>query len=189
MTHAGVGRNDPCPCGSGRKYKHCCSPQRSTRAVPTLDNVPEQAVCQCGRTYVPQDYLTGIADQPSDFARCPACGKELSLATCTCGQPLTSEHREVPSTDVWLIARSVVEFRCPACGRRQAVKLRSREYRPVIALCAAVVMGAIGVGLTLWREAPTIQVVLIGVVCAVGGAAAFYCMPDLGWRMAGPPKR
>jgi hypothetical protein len=22
--HAPVGRNDPCPCGSGRKYKHCC---------------------------------------------------------------------------------------------------------------------------------------------------------------------
>ncbi|MGI3187294.1 SEC-C metal-binding domain-containing protein, partial [Nioella aestuarii] len=19
-----VGRNTPCPCGSGRKYKHCC---------------------------------------------------------------------------------------------------------------------------------------------------------------------
>jgi SEC-C motif-containing protein len=19
-----IGRNDPCPCGSGRKYKHCC---------------------------------------------------------------------------------------------------------------------------------------------------------------------
>ena len=24
----GVGRNDPCPCGSGRKAKHCCWPQR-----------------------------------------------------------------------------------------------------------------------------------------------------------------
>jgi len=25
-VHAGpkVGRNDPCPCGSGKKYKHCC---------------------------------------------------------------------------------------------------------------------------------------------------------------------
>jgi len=23
-THAGPGRNDPCPCGSGRKYKACC---------------------------------------------------------------------------------------------------------------------------------------------------------------------
>jgi len=21
-----VGRNDPCPCGSGRKYKKCCAP-------------------------------------------------------------------------------------------------------------------------------------------------------------------
>jgi hypothetical protein len=20
-----IGRNEPCPCGSGRKYKHCCS--------------------------------------------------------------------------------------------------------------------------------------------------------------------
>lgn len=23
-TPAPPGRNDPCPCGSGRKYKHCC---------------------------------------------------------------------------------------------------------------------------------------------------------------------
>lgn len=24
---AGVGRNDPCPCGSGRKFKKCCMPR------------------------------------------------------------------------------------------------------------------------------------------------------------------
>ncbi|MBU0548442.1 MAG: SEC-C domain-containing protein, partial [Candidatus Omnitrophica bacterium] len=24
-SHAKVGRNDPCPCGSGKKYKKCCS--------------------------------------------------------------------------------------------------------------------------------------------------------------------
>ena len=23
-TERGPLRNDPCPCGSGRKYKHCC---------------------------------------------------------------------------------------------------------------------------------------------------------------------
>ena len=23
-TQAKVGRNDPCPCGSGKKYKQCC---------------------------------------------------------------------------------------------------------------------------------------------------------------------
>jgi uncharacterized protein YecA (UPF0149 family) len=22
-----VGRNDPCPCGSGKKYKNCCHPK------------------------------------------------------------------------------------------------------------------------------------------------------------------
>jgi hypothetical protein len=24
MTTMKIGRNDPCPCGSGKKYKHCC---------------------------------------------------------------------------------------------------------------------------------------------------------------------
>ena len=24
MVGMKVGRNDPCPCGSGKKYKHCC---------------------------------------------------------------------------------------------------------------------------------------------------------------------
>jgi len=23
-TSTKIGRNDPCPCGSGKKYKHCC---------------------------------------------------------------------------------------------------------------------------------------------------------------------
>jgi preprotein translocase subunit SecA len=25
VTEAKVGRNDPCPCGSGKKYKKCCA--------------------------------------------------------------------------------------------------------------------------------------------------------------------
>ena len=28
----GVGRNDPCPCGSGRKFKKCCLPRASSGA-------------------------------------------------------------------------------------------------------------------------------------------------------------
>lgn len=27
-----VGRNDPCPCGSGKKYKRCCLPKEEARA-------------------------------------------------------------------------------------------------------------------------------------------------------------
>ncbi|MDG1474802.1 MAG: SEC-C metal-binding domain-containing protein [Porticoccaceae bacterium] len=25
---AKIGRNDPCPCGNGRKFKKCCGQQR-----------------------------------------------------------------------------------------------------------------------------------------------------------------
>ena len=31
MEH--TGRNDPCPCGSGRKYKKCCQPHEAERAA------------------------------------------------------------------------------------------------------------------------------------------------------------
>ena len=27
-----VGRNDPCPCGSGKKHKHCCAARAQRRA-------------------------------------------------------------------------------------------------------------------------------------------------------------
>jgi uncharacterized protein len=29
-----VGRNDPCPCGSGKKYKSCCLPKEQKMATP-----------------------------------------------------------------------------------------------------------------------------------------------------------
>src|SRR5271156_1736594 len=30
MPHLKIGRNDPCPCGSGKKYKQCCLKAAST---------------------------------------------------------------------------------------------------------------------------------------------------------------
>lgn len=36
-----VGRNDPCPCGSGKKYKHCCYTKDSVKQE--LPDEPEQA--------------------------------------------------------------------------------------------------------------------------------------------------
>ena len=42
---AKIGRNQPCPCGSGNKYKHCClSREQSTRITnprePAKDLLP-----------------------------------------------------------------------------------------------------------------------------------------------------
>ncbi|MGA7455634.1 MAG: SEC-C metal-binding domain-containing protein, partial [Rhodoplanes sp.] len=31
------GRNDPCPCGSGKKYKHCCLNTGSVPAAAPAD--------------------------------------------------------------------------------------------------------------------------------------------------------
>lgn len=36
MRKEKVGRNDPCPCGSGKKYKHCCLPR--WRELDTVDS-------------------------------------------------------------------------------------------------------------------------------------------------------
>jgi preprotein translocase subunit SecA len=32
VANAGVGRNDPCPCGSGKKYKKCCGMKTGSAA-------------------------------------------------------------------------------------------------------------------------------------------------------------
>jgi len=30
-----IGRNDPCPCGSGKKYKRCCSEKQQAWSMGT----------------------------------------------------------------------------------------------------------------------------------------------------------
>jgi len=43
MDHSRVSRNDPCHCGSGKKYKHCCLPKevaaRQARPSPTITDL------------------------------------------------------------------------------------------------------------------------------------------------------
>ncbi len=31
-----IGRNDPCPCGSGKKYKQCCLTKAASTETPKL---------------------------------------------------------------------------------------------------------------------------------------------------------
>ena len=39
-----TGRNDPCPCGSGRKYKHCCGQPAAPAAAEAHDGAVERAL-------------------------------------------------------------------------------------------------------------------------------------------------
>jgi len=36
-----MGRNDKCPCGSGKKYKHCCLPKIKANELPPRIRVEE----------------------------------------------------------------------------------------------------------------------------------------------------
>jgi tetratricopeptide (TPR) repeat protein len=42
-----IGRNDPCPCGSGKKYKHCCRDK---------DEAAERAAFAAARTAAAAEY-------------------------------------------------------------------------------------------------------------------------------------
>lgn len=42
-----VGRNDPCPCGSGKKYKHCCYAKDSVKH--------EEPIIEAAETAEPED--------------------------------------------------------------------------------------------------------------------------------------
>ncbi|MHB1319204.1 MAG: SEC-C metal-binding domain-containing protein, partial [Anaerolineae bacterium] len=43
MTIAPAGRNDPCPCGSGKKYKNCCMRKDRLEAARTTSARGEEA--------------------------------------------------------------------------------------------------------------------------------------------------
>ena len=57
---AKVGRNAPCPCGSGRKYKRCCLPDEQDlgRLYPLLIDLTEEVIL-----FAEQRYGEGIVDQ------------------------------------------------------------------------------------------------------------------------------
>ena len=54
------GRNDPCPCGSGRKTKRCCRQQRG----PSEEQLARAHVAQLARHAVPD--LAGLSDRALD---------------------------------------------------------------------------------------------------------------------------
>jgi len=46
-------RNDPCPCGSGKKYKQCCISKSRPKTLKTI----KASVIQSGATKQPPDLM------------------------------------------------------------------------------------------------------------------------------------
>src|SRR5258708_30328425 len=67
---AKVGRNDPCPCGSGKKYKRCCREKEETAAralaaVTPPPNIAEEIDHKLAAAY--EDELTTASNAVIDL--------------------------------------------------------------------------------------------------------------------------
>ena len=82
-----VARNDPCPCGSGRKYKHCCMlKDHATRShpAPDMDRSMREAVAHASAWEVDAlPYPTVIEGEPD--------GRPVLLLVAAEGLPLHSD--------------------------------------------------------------------------------------------------
>jgi hypothetical protein len=97
---AKVGRNDPCPCGSGKKYKHCClradrarraASKRAPRRVepPREGSLQSQAawlrdLVQESATHIPDDQtqeLDRLLDRVEDLAAYEEMEGEIEAAS------------------------------------------------------------------------------------------------------------
>ena len=64
---AGIGRNDPCPCGSGKRYKQCHGAQRGSTAAPSPDAIVARAIAahqQGDLASAAADYRAALAIAP-----------------------------------------------------------------------------------------------------------------------------
>ncbi|MBO7921516.1 SEC-C domain-containing protein [Alteromonas sp. K632G] len=50
-----IGRNDKCPCGSNKKYKHCCANKNVTRESSTPLSMSEQQFLGYSRERLPEE--------------------------------------------------------------------------------------------------------------------------------------
>jgi hypothetical protein len=62
-----IGRNRPCPCGSGRKYKKCCG-SPSTQAPAPLGQVPPFTINICTFQELPGEVQQSVLQQQAQDA-------------------------------------------------------------------------------------------------------------------------
>ena len=88
-TH--IGRNEPCPCGSGQRYKACCGALTAAKHSPAPESVASAATRR-GLAYLTADGVPGD----------PARGIELLQAASEAGDPHASAlTATVRSTGLW----------------------------------------------------------------------------------------
>ena len=70
------GRNDPCPCGSGKKYKHCCLKTEETQVAGDRSEAVPRAIQwlmtrhgQAVRAALDEGFFGGLDDEENEQLR------------------------------------------------------------------------------------------------------------------------
>ena len=101
-----TGRNDPCPCGSGKKYKHCCLGQRDELTQPgsaqaIADEIAEAAAGQAFSSLEELNaFTTQLVDQKNQRDLVEFCGLSPELMTHLLYAPFTSHDTVCFATDI-----------------------------------------------------------------------------------------
>jgi hypothetical protein len=70
-----IGRNEPCPCGSGKKYKKCCMGKNDTFIeTPEIEN--------CRRPDFSKSGLEDVKPNPELWSLIHVNGKDPAKCTC-----------------------------------------------------------------------------------------------------------
>ena len=84
-----IGRNAPCPCGSGKKYKKCCLGKRDNRAVAlataaiALSSPPPAASAPPDEPPVPPYTLARVFEKSDEYKRMKRRHPERAARYCT----------------------------------------------------------------------------------------------------------
>ena len=123
---AKVGRNDPCPCGSGKKYKKCCwskhHGKRKLQAKVIQGATKGMAGALLQKEEKPEE--EALPPEVEEKVKCMHCGfgNSVGVETCeSCGKSLVKEEKYI----------------CPKCGYElespsQDCPRCSREFEEVM---------------------------------------------------------
>lgn len=101
-----VGRNAPCPCGSGKKFKRCCADRHDTAQRPTpTPSLPEPAPSKAARQRVFMRAIDGILAHSRQLLTRGGAAEELLRDA---RERASIDNAEVAGTYATLIGRLLV---------------------------------------------------------------------------------
>lgn len=120
-----IGRNDPCPCGSGLKVKKCCLSAKAVAIKSTLDEIQDISEIMDVMSDTKHWNADQLAAMKKRFPSCVICDGELNYVRGECGtwvhfgDAVPDDEDDYLVTDGKIVASAIwqfdgLHFECPS---------------------------------------------------------------------------